>query len=93
MSKQILKPATRAARCAAAGVLSLVGVAASAQGAAEIARGPVLTGLLEVTATRIRVTASAMDPTESAPLIGRTTVTATRLSPLAERGDAESQLT
>jgi len=90
MTTQIRKPVMNTARVAAIGLLSLVAMTTWAEKAnAQSERAPVLMGQIEVTARRMHLAADSVSQIvqklESLPLIGRMTVTATRLPTLAEQ--------
>lgn len=88
MTTQIRKPVMNTARVAAIGLLSLGALTAWAEEAnAQSEHAPVLMGQIEVTARPIHLAADSIgqpvQKIESLPLIGRMTVTATRLPTLA----------
>lgn len=82
---QIRKPVSSAARVATVGLLSLGAIGAWAQNVSALPAEPVLMGQIEVTAPALRVAMRSITSPESAPMVGSMTVTATRLSSLAER--------
>ncbi len=86
MTTQIRKPVSSAARVAAVGIFSLVAIGAWVQNVnAQTTHAPALMGQIEVTARAMHVAIRSVPNIESTPMIGRMTVTATRLSTLAER--------
>ncbi len=90
MITQIRKPVMNTARVAAVGLLSLVAMTTWADKAnAQSERAPVLMGQIEVTARPIHLVADSVSQithkADSLPLIGRMTVTATRIPSLAQQ--------
>jgi len=90
MTTQIRKPVVRTERIAAIGLLSLVAMTTWANKAnAQSERAPAMMGHIEVTARPVHLAADSLgqivQKLESLPVIGRMTVTATRLPTLAEQ--------
>jgi hypothetical protein len=86
MTTQISKRVSSATRVVAIGLLSLAAFGAYAQDATAQSHAPKLMGHIEVTAPRvISVAIREMPAVESIPMIGSMTVTATRMTSVAER--------
>lgn len=90
MTTQIRKPVMNTARVAAVGLLSLVAMTTWADKAnAQSEAAPVLMGQIEVTARPIHLVADSVSQVtnkgDSLPLIGRMTVTATRIPSVAQQ--------
>jgi hypothetical protein len=86
MTTQIRNQVSGAARVLAVGLFSLAAIGASAQDASAETHAPKLMGHIEVTAKRsIDVAVREMPNADSLPMIGSMTVTATRLTTVAER--------
>jgi hypothetical protein len=86
MTTQISKRVPSAARVVAIGLLSLAAIGSYAQDATAQSHAPKLMGHIEVTAPRvISIAIREMPAVESIPMIGSMTVSATRLTSVAER--------
>jgi hypothetical protein len=86
MTTQIRNQVSSAARVVAVGLLSLTAIGAGAQAVnAPTSHAPKLMGHIEVTATRpVNVAVREIPNVESIAMIGSMTVTATRLTTVAE---------